>query len=297
MTCIVLAGCLSEKSLETPVELQESQLESNASCTPEDYAPLGGIIENYICLRPGDSKEAIYVFYSGNWEGKVELSVHRVDGVLKTQTLPTPEGVNISVEPDEFFVKPEGKYMSRITVSVSQNFSECSYGNNSIKLAAYVFLIRAEIGNETIDDWLRVDVYPLTDKPVFVPGRSLMDMATPRLSYSDRIALKRGETAELQFTLYTGEAGPGNASFTVFRVAEGPFSANISSMELLPMPEGLSVGVEPQCCMVKPHANYELKLVTKANSNVPAGRYFFCIHIEIENGVRGCHPLVIDVTD
>jgi|GEM_PF-2560100 hypothetical protein len=259
-----------------PAQEQDQQTKAS-TCIFE--RPIGGISKNYISMSPGERGQTTYILYSGNTSGNVRLSVYRVAGMFETEKIPMPQGINVTVTPSEFHVRPYGKYASNITVSVSSDFKvggEETGDTTSVRFERLYLIVRAQFGNETIDDWLRVAVMP-EGKPV--PGLSLMDRASVTIEYNESIRIKRGEKRVETLTLYTGEAGPGKVRVSVYRVAD------IYSTERV-RGEGVSLIAEPSCLMVKPHAYYSLGMVIKADDSAKAGEYVFLILLQFEDGRR-----------
>jgi len=64
-----------------------------------------GLTQHHLWLKPGGVGKTGYVLYADR-EGGAEIKVHRVESVYKTEELPMPKGLNISVEPLGFMVRP-----------------------------------------------------------------------------------------------------------------------------------------------------------------------------------------------
>jgi len=243
--------------------------------------PTGGISKNYISMSPGESRLTTYVFYPGNTSGDVRLSVYRVAGMFETEKISMPQGINVTVTPSEFHAEPYGKYVSNIIVSVSSDFKmggEETGDTTSVRFEKLYLIVRAQFGNETVDDWLRIAVMP-EGKPV--PGVSLMDRASVTVEYNESVRIKREEKKVETLTLYTGEAGPGEVRVSVYRVVD----VYTERMEQR-AGEGVSLIVEPSCLMVKPHAYYNLDMVIKADDSAKAGEYVFLIRFQFDDGHR-----------
>lgn len=259
-------------------------------CNPKNFTPSGGVHGSYMAIRPGETKETSYIFYAGKEEGNVKLSIKRVAGVFKTDGLPMPEDINVTVAPSDFYVESNGKHTSKITVNVGSGIPGPNYTNKSVKLRELFFLVRAEFGDEIIDDWLRVDVYPSAEpeKPIYVPGRTIMESATPHTDYNESITVERGKKVEKTFVFYTGEEGPGKVNITIYRVSDVYKTERISS-------KGIDIALEPSCYMAKPHAYYNSTIMIDTYPELSPGKYVFLIHIDFENGVISDRWLTVNV--
>lgn len=284
--CIIHLGGMGQNGENNPMSQEET------GCNPENFSPVGGISGNYMTIKAGETKETSYIFYAGKGEGNVELSIKRVAGVFKTDELPMPEDVNVTVAPSDFYLGSNGKHTSKITVNVGSDFGSKlwrDYTGGSVKIENFVFLVRAKFEDKIIDDWLRVDVYPPSeDKAVYQPGRSLMGMAHPHTEHDESITLESGKKVEKTFVFYTGEAGLGKVNITVYRVSDVYKTERISS-------KGIDIALEPSCYMAKPHAYYNSTIMIDTSSGLSPGKYVFLIHTDLEDGVTGDSWLTVNV--
>lgn len=157
--------------------------------------------------------------------------------VLKTEKLPIPTGLDVTVEPSEIYVCPNKSYSFNITVSAALYVSDLDNGFEC------TFLVRVCLKNEILDDWLRVIV---SSQPI--PGVSILH--TPRIAHTKSVTLTAGETNEINCTPYTGETKPGKVSLIIYRTTD------VYKIKKISMPEGLSVDIEPSQLIVKPHGTY-----------------------------------------
>ncbi|KAF5415629.1 hypothetical protein C5S35_15450 [Candidatus Methanophagaceae archaeon] len=101
---------------------------------------------------------------------------------------------------------------------------------------------------ETIgDDWLRVLVSPFT-----LPGASGLYLPRGYL-HDNSITLKPGETKETYYSLHTGEGGPGEVSYNIYRITGNVNRLRMPEEEKLPMPEGLNISIEPNKFLARTH--------------------------------------------
>lgn len=237
---------------------------------------IGGILQHYLWIKPGETKSTLFVLYTSDIGGNARIIVYRVSEVLKTEKLPVPTGLYITVEPSEIYVRPNESYSFNITVSAAPYVSALDNGLEC------TFLVRVYLKNEVLDDWLRVVVSP---QPI--PGVSILH--TPKIAHTESVTLTAGETNEIICTLYTEETRPGKVSLTIYRTTD------IYKIKKLSMPEGLSVDIEPSQLIVKPHGTYKFKIFIKSESKVPPGRYVFCINMNFENGIRGYSWITVNI--
>ena len=245
--------------------------------------PIGSIHKNFMWLKPGETGETYYTLYTRNGgPGEVSYKIYRVAGVGKKEEIAMPEGLEVSIEPSKFIAQPHKNYTSKITVKTSPelfpgvNASTAGIGGRTYTLYLQVIF---EGEDETIgDDWLRVLVAP---RPV--PGAS--GLYLPRGFLRDNyITLKPGETKETYYTLLTGEGGPGEVSYEIYRITGRVNALPMPEEEKLPMPEGLKVSIEPSKFFVRTHQSYTSKITIETSPELSPGKYVLCMDI---SGVGG----------
>jgi len=246
--------------------------------------PIGSIHKNFMWLKPGETGETYYTLYTRNGgPGEVSYKIYRVAGVGKKEEIAMPEGLEVSIEPSKFIAQPHKNYTSKITVKTSPelfpgvNASTAGIGGRTYTLYLQVIF---EGEDETIgDDWLRVLVAP---RPV--PGAS--GLYLPRGFLRDNyITLKPGETKETYYTLLTGEGGPGEVSYEIYRVS------GVYSKVKLPT---LKVSIAPSKFFARTHQRYVSKITIETSPELPPGEYVLCMH-KREVGTIGDGWLTVNV--
>ena len=212
----------------------------------------GGLVEHAIYVRPGEMGKTQYLVYTGRCEGTVRFTVYRVSRVGSTRKIATPNGLNISVNPEGKELKPHKKYIFNVFINTSKNLT-----------GTYTFLIRVYINGNALDDWLRVMIAE-------TPNPGFASLYLPRVKHVGSIMLKAGESAGINCTLYTGDSPPGIVKIRIYRVED------IYKIKEIPMLEGLNVSVAPSKLLVSPHRTYTFKIKVKTGS-IPPGKYVFCI--------------------
>jgi len=257
-------------------EFQEEWILAKAPPT----VPVGGIHKNLMLLKPGETGETYYTFYTRNGgPGEVSYKIYRVAGVGKKEEMAMPEGLNVSIEPSKFMAQPHKNYTSKITVKPSPELfphTPKSSGRflHSALIVSYTLYLQAnfEGENETIgDDWLEVYLYSMDG----VAGRF------PCGYRSKSITLKPGETKETYYTAYTGTSEPGVVSYEIYRVG------GVDGEEKIPMPEGLRVSIEPSKFFAQPCQSYISKIRIETSPELSPGEYSLRIHVKSEYGGSG----------
>ncbi|RJS75301.1 hypothetical protein CW714_00470 [Methanophagales archaeon] len=260
-----------EKSPQT--ELQEELASTKALLT----VPVGCIHNNFIQLKPGEKKETYYTLYTRNGgPGEVTCKIYRVAHVYEKEKMTMPEGLNVSIEPSKFIAQPHKNYTSKITVKTSPELfpHEVNVSVGGIAGREYTLYLRVifEGENETIgDDWLRILVRPFT-----VPGASGLYLPHGYL-HNNSITLKLGETKETYYTLHTGESGPEEVSYDIYRITGKVNMLPMPEEEKLPIPEGLTVSIEPNNFLARTHENYTSKITVKTSPELLPGEYVLCM--------------------
>jgi hypothetical protein len=103
-------------------------------------------------------------------------------------------------------------------------------------------------------------------EPVTVPGKSHFDDA--RLRFADSVEVKAGETKSIDVTLETQADGPGEFSYSVFRVGW-----EYGEVEL-PLPDGLAISLDPSSFMAYPDSIYHSSIIIETTSALSPGEYW-----------------------
>lgn len=123
--------------------------------------------------------------------------------------------------------------------------------------------------------------------PVIVPGKSLLEMA--RFMWPDMVELSVGETKEFNITAETRKNGPGEVTYSFFRVKR------VYSDEEIPMPDELNVNIEPSTFMAYPNETYNSTVTINTSQDLPRGKYILHIHTVFENVMQGGGELTVNV--
>ena len=239
--------------------------------------PVGSITDHFLVLRSEEMRETYYMFYTRNsGPEKVNYTIYRVQGVYKKEEIPMPEGLIVSIEPSEFVAEPHKKYTSKITIKT----------NSKLESGIYTLYLHASFGKYELlgDDWIRIEV--LDDYSI--PGISGVYSPWGQL-HDNSITLKPGETKETYYTLHTGEGGPGNVTYTLFRMRKE------YGEDRLPIPKGLTVTIEPNKFLARSHEDYTSKLTIKTSSELLQGKYVLSFNVYFENEMKGEEWIIINV--
>lgn len=267
-----------ENSYQTQKDTSHIELETALASTKALLTvPVGCIHENFMQLKPGETGETYYTLYTRNGgPEKVSYKIYSVAGVHKKEEMTMPEGLNVSIEPSKFIAQPHKNYTSKITVKTSPELfpHDVNASAGGVAGREYTLYLRVifEGENETIgDDWLRVLVSPLT-----VPGASGLYLPRGGL-HNKSITLKPGETEKTYYTLHTGEGGPGEVSYNIYRITGKVNRLPMPEEEKLPMPEGLTVSIEPNHFLARTHEDYTSKITVKTSPELLPDEYILCM--------------------
>lgn len=256
--------------------------------------PIGSIHGNFMRLKPGETGETCYTFYARNGgPGEVSYKIYRVAHVGKKEEKAMPEGLEVSIEPSKFIAQPHKNYTSKITVKTSPELVpqevDISTTGGVIPSRGYTFYLQVifEGEKETIgDDWLRVLVEPRRivsrASGTGVEATTIISPAVlfPWGSFNNKsITLKPGETKETYYTLHTGEGGPGEVSYEIYRITGKVNTLPTPEEEKLPMPEGMKVSIEPSKFFVRTHLSYVSKITIETSPELSPGEYVLCMDI------------------
>ncbi len=239
--------------------------------------PVGSITDHFLVLRSEEMRETYYMFYTRNsGPEKVNYTIYRVRGVYEKEEIPMPDGLTVSIESSEFVAEPHKKYTSKITIKT----------NSKLESGIYTLYLHASFGKYELlgDDWIRIEV--LDDYSI--PGISGVYSPWGQL-HDNSITLKPGETKETYYTLHTGEGGPGNVTYTLFRMRKE------YGEDRLPIPKGLTVTIEPNKFLARSHEDYTSKLTIKTSSELLQGKYVLSFNVYFENEMKGEEWIIINV--
>jgi len=239
--------------------------------------PVGSITDHFLVLRSEEMRETYYMFYTRNsGPEKVNYTIYRVRGVYEKEEIPMPDGLTVSIEPSEFVAEPHKKYTSKITIKT----------NSKLESGIYTLYLHASFGKYELlgDDWIRIEV--LDDYSI--PGISGVYSPWGQL-HDNSITLKPGETKETYYTLHTGEGGPGNVTYTLFRMRKE------YGEDRLPIPKGLTISIVPNKFLARSHENYTSKVTIKTSSELPQGKYVLSFNVYFENEMKGEEWIIINV--
>ena len=134
--------------------------------------------------------------------------------------------------------------------------------------------------------------------PPTPPGRWIFEASSTIFEHS--VQLKAGETKSLDVTLETGREGPGEVTYTIFRLKHRyplVYSGDIGVPleDRLPMPEGLEASIEPSRFMVYPHNTYHAVVTIKTTPELPAGEYILFLDQRSEHVACGGGCITVTV--
>ncbi len=140
-----------------------------------------------------------------------------------------------------------------------------------VKLAAIVSILTITLLTATL-----VGCQP---SPETTPGKSLLRRFF--LVYDHSVTLKAGETKSVTITLETRKDGPGEVTYSIYRVAKE------YSEEKLPALEGLDTKIEPSTFMAYPETTYHSTIVIKTSPQLAASDYYLMLEYHFENVAYG----------
>jgi len=166
--------------------------------------PIGGFHQNFIWLKPGETGEIYYTFYSRNGgPANVSCGICRVKGVYETEQIAMPDGLNVSMAPSSFIGETNKNYTSKITINTGPELTYRGAGST------YTLYLQADFEgeNETEgSDWVRILI---ADDPV--PGAS--GLYQPYGGLADKtMILKAGTVGSTYYTLHCREGGIGRSA-------------------------------------------------------------------------------------
>ena len=275
------SGTLDEDAMsrlpeETPEQISTSHLELQEkfnSTLSLLNVPIGGFHQNFIRLKPGESSEIYYTFYTRNGgPANVSYGIHRVKGVYETEPIAMPDGLNVSIAPSSFIGEPHRNYTSKITINTSPELTYRGAGST------YTLYLQADFEgeNETEgSDWVRVLI---EGEKETVPGASGLCSSHGSLA-DNSMTLEQGEEGNTYYTIHAGGDGLGKVSYQVYRIRNIMHRLPMPEEEKLPMPEGLNVSIEPSNFIARNFMDYTSKITVKTGPELARGEYILCIDV------------------
>ena len=234
--------------------------------------PIGGFHQNFIRLKPGESREIYYTFYTRNaGPANVSYGIHRVKGVYETEQIAMPDGLNVSIVPSSFIGEANKNYTSKITINTNPELTYRGAGST------YTLYLQADFEgeNETEgNDWVRV----LIEGEETVPGASGLFSSHGSL-HDNSMTLEQGKEGNAYYTIHIGGEGLSKVNYKVYRVKSQMSTQTISEDENLPLPEGLNVSIEPSNFIARNFEDYTSKIIVKTGMELAPGEYILCIEV------------------
>ncbi|MFO7967339.1 MAG: hypothetical protein R6U44_07050 [Archaeoglobaceae archaeon] len=276
LSMVFLAGCTQP---QPHFQEEVSGPQNDSSNLPSPNSALGGVFEHFMIINPGETKSTTYTLFSGGEEGNVSLFILSVDSLFSTDRKEMLEGVNISMEPSQFTVKPNSVYKSNITVETDSDVSGV-HDNQSVSWETVVLLIQARVNGKEINDWYRVYIDPKTDRRV----PSLLHLrreASPKLEHEESVVMDRGSETSLNLTI---------------RTLKAPGGLNISAYEVGEIKNGLDVTIKPSYHLPPDSMSWnESKIIIDATRASP-GNHSLCILLHHQAGILDVSWLKVGVT-
>ena len=234
--------------------------------------PIGGFHQNFIRLKPRESSEIYYTFYTRNGgPANVSYGIYRVKEVYETEQIAMPDGLNVSIAPSSFIGETNKNYTSKITINTSPELTYRGAGTT------YTLYLQADLEgeNETDgSDWVRV----LIEGEETVPGASGLFSSHGSLA-DNSMTLEQGREGNAYYTIHIGGEGLGKISYQVYRIRNIMHRLPMPEEEKLPMPEGLNVSIEPSNFIARNFMDYTSKITVKTGPELARGEYILCIDV------------------
>ena len=182
-----------------------------------------------------------------------------------------PDGLNVSIAPSSFIGEPNKNYTSKITINTSPELIYRGAGTT------YTLYLQADFEgeNETEgSDWVRV----LIEGKETVPDASGLCSSHGSL-HGNSMTLEQGEEGNTYYTIHIGGDGVGKVSYQVYRIRNKINRLPMPEEEKLPMPEGLSVSIEPNNFIARNFEDYTSRITIKTGPELSRGEYILCIDV------------------
>ena len=272
-----------------PQNISAALLPGCTDCTDALLArPVGGFNGNDIVislvswsnftrtLDPHPTGSIRYTFYSREMDtGTVKFSISRVKGLYETEAMPMPEGIAVSMVPDEISPKPGTVFNSTVTVSIDPE----TFSGDTSQFWIYIHADGEGSGDIIADDWVRVAV----SDGDFMMGAG--HFYTSGGGYCQKLlVIGQGETGHLPFMIRTGERDTGNVTLGLVTspciVDHGPLRPD----ERPPWPEGIRATITPDQFTGRSFATYLPDMAFTIGPNVPPGDYCFSAVLRTPTG-------------
>ncbi|MCX6688469.1 MAG: hypothetical protein NTZ39_02050 [Methanoregula sp.] len=258
--------------------------------------PVGGFNGNHLLVLlvtwngsslvadPNSSGEIRYTFYAREMPpGKVKYRITRVAGLYATQAMPMPEGVTVSIAPDEIVTQPGQVYVSNVTVRISPDTFPRSTGQ-------FWIYLHADAGDAIADDWVRVSF----SDGSFVSGRG--HFYTSGGGYcQDLLVVRQGESGHIPFSIWTGELDTGNVTLGLVTspcmVDHGPLRPD----ERPSWPAGIHATITPDQFTGRSFASYLSDISFDIDPHVQPGDYCFSAILRTPTGGSDYAPFTVRV--
>ena len=147
-------------------------------------------------------------------------------------------------------------------------------------------------------------VYSLDRRPLVVQGNPPLTVSRdgtqlsvlPVITFADNhnlpdraLRFNAGVYQTVSVDLSTGTYGPDNLTYTVKRVASK------DSLIEMPLPEGLTLKIDPDRISVYPHNQYRSTLRIETTADLASGTYWVCVESRLGQSVSGYRTIMVNV--
>ena len=228
-----------------------------------------------------------YTFYSRETgTGTVKFRISRVKGLYETEAMPMPDGITVSMVPDEISPQPGKVFNSTVTVSVDPG----KFSRDDHQFWISIHAAGDGSGDIIADDWVRVAV---------IDGDFMMGVGhfyTSGGGYCQKLlVIGQGETGHLPFMIRTGERDTGNVTLGLLPgpciVDHGPLRPD----ERPPWPEGIRATITPDQFTGRSFATYLPDMSFTVGPEVPPGDYCFSAVLRTPTGGSEYAPFTLRV--
>jgi outer membrane lipoprotein-sorting protein len=228
-----------------------------------------------------------YTFYSREMStGTVKYRISRVKGLYETEAMPMPDGVAVSIVPDEISPQPGKVFNSTVTVSIDPE----KFSSDDHQFWIYLHAAGEGSGDIIADDWVRVAVSD---------GDFMMGVGhfhTSGGSYCQKLLVVRpGEIGHLPFMIRTGERDTGNVTLGLVTspciVDHGPLRPD----ERPVWPEGIRATITPDQFTGRSFATYLPDMSFDISPEVSPGDYCFSAVLRTPTGGSEFAPFTLRV--
>ena len=227
--------------------------------------PIGGVTDHIIILQPGETEGVSYTFYTRDkGPGEISYEIYRVTAVYETEEISMLKGVNISITPSTFFAEPQNEYTSKIAMTADFD----------LEPGMYTFYVNARFGGvpETRgEDWIRVAAGTMVP-----PGFGGFYRSYSELD-KNSVTLEPGETKEIYYTIHTGENSPMMTHYEIIGTTKDADEVSMKEEKRVPVPEGLTVTVESNNFLARPHEEYASKITIHVSPQLAPGVYLLLV--------------------